>query len=324
MPMLVDGKWDVNADHSAIKKGHYVRRESKFRNWITADGSSGFKAEAGRYHLYTAHNCPWAYRTRLFRMLKNLDDAISVSIAPYSSQEQGYTYLEQDGCIPDTVNGKKYLHEIYSLADPTYTGRPTVPALWDKQQNTIVSNESADIIRMLNSEFWDVVAETVDYYPEELRADIDAINDVVYENVNNGVYRTGFAKTQDAYIECVERLFLTLDDLDKRLGKDRYLCGGQITEADWRLFATLIRFDQVYYLLFKCCKKHIYEYHNLWNYTLELYQHPGVAELTRFDLIKSGYFQTMRALNPNEIVPLSSDQLRYDAAHDRERLSKTK
>ena len=219
MPMLVDGKWDVSADHSTITKGQYVRRRSTFRDWITADGSSGFKAEPGRYHLYIAHSCPWAYRTRVFRMLKGLEDIISISIAPYSGEETGWTFAESDGCIPDTVNGKKYLHEIYSLADPLFTGRPTVPTLWDKERSTIVNNESADIIRMFNSAFRDVVPETYDYYPAELRDEIDAINDVVYENVNNGVYRTGFATTQEAYEECVERLFATLEDLERRLDK---------------------------------------------------------------------------------------------------------
>ena len=317
---MVDGKWDVNADHSTIKKGEYVRRRSQFRDWITADGSSGFKAEPGRYHLYVSHSCPWAYRTRVFRMLKGLEDIISVSIAPYSSEENGWTFTESEACIPDTVNGKTYLHEIYTLADPSYTGRPTVPTLWDKKTGTIVNNESAEIIRMFNSAFSEVVPETVDYYPAELRDDIDAINEVVYENVNNGVYRTGFATTQEAYEDCVQRLFSTLDELETRLDNCRYLCGNRITEADWRLFATLIRFDQVYYVLFKCCRKHIYEYPNLWNYTLELYQYPGIAELTRLDLIRSGYFQTMAALNPNGIVPVTTGALDYAKPHDRERL----
>lgn len=322
MPMLVDGKWDDSADHSTIKKGQYVRQESKFRNWITADGSSGFKAEAGRYHLYVAHLCPWAYRTRIFRMLNGLEDIIGVSIASSTRKDQGYMFLEEDGCIPDTVNGKTYLHEIYSLADSTFTGRPTVPTLWDKKRKTIVSNESADIIRMFNSEFLDVVSETIDYYPSDLRTDIDVINEIVYENVNNGVYRTGFAKTQEAYEECVGRLFSTLDDLEIRLGQNRYLCGDRITEADWRLFATLIRFDQVYYLLFKCSQQHIYEYENLWNYTLELYQHPGVAELTQFDHIKAGYYLSMSAINPNHLIPVSSNELDYSAGHNRDRLPK--
>lgn len=319
MPMLIDGKWDETASHDTIRDGQYVRPESQFRNWISADGSTGLKAEAGRYHLYVAYNCPWAYRTLLFRKLKGLDDVISLSIAASSRKDQGWMFLDEEGCIPDTVNGKTYLHEIYSLADSTCTGRPTVPTLWDKERKTIVSNESSEIIRMFNREFRDVVPETVDYYPEELRADIDAINDVVYENINNGVYRAGFAKTQQAYDEWVDRLFSTLDSLEVRLEKSRYLCGNRITEADWRLFATLIRFDPVYYGLFKCSRKHIYEYPNLWNYTLELYQHPGVAQVTRFDHIKRGYYATMHGINPLKIIPVGSAMLDYEAAHNRDR-----
>lgn len=322
MPMLVDGKWDEDADHTTIRNGRYERPQSKFRDWVTADGSSGFKAEAGRYHLYTAHNCPWAHRTRLFRMLKGLEDVVGVSIASPTRKDQGYMYAEEDGCIPDTVNGKTYLHELYSMADPAFTGRPTVPALWDRERGTIVSNESADIIRMLNSAFRDVVPETVDYYPGELRAEIDAINAVVYENVNNGVYRAGFAKSQHAYEEALDSLFSAFDDLEERFASCRYLCGERITEADWRLFATLIRFDQVYYHLFRCTRQHIYEFPNLWNFTLELYQHPGVAELTNFKHIKAGFFTTMPAVNPNGLVPASPVPLDYTVTHDRGRLPK--
>ena len=319
MAMLVDGKWDPDADHSAIKAGRYVRPESLFRDHITADGSSGFKAEVGRYHLYVAYNCPWAYRALLFRMLKGLEDVIGLSILGSSRKDQGYMFVPDDGCIPDTVNGKTYLHEIYTMADPLFTGRPTVPVLWDKERGTIVNNESAEIIRMLNSAFRDIVPETTDYYPEDLRSEIDAVNTLVYDTVNNGVYRAGFAKTQEAHIEAVETMFATFDQLDTRLGRQRYLCGDRITEADWRLFATLIRFDHIYYHLFHCSRQHIYEYPNLWNFTLELYQMPGVAALTRFDHIKAGYYLYMPAIHPSAIIPESPRALDYAQRHDRDR-----
>lgn len=323
MAMLVDGRWDENADQSTIRDGKYVRSDSKFRNWITADGSSGFKAEAGRYHLYVAHWCPWAYRTSIFRKLKGLDGTIGISIASSAQKVQGWKYVEgEEGCTPDTVNGKTYLHEIYSLADPHFNGRPTVPTLWDKVRKTIVSNESADIIRMFNSEFRGVVPETVDYYPEDLRAEIDAVNAQIYGSVNDGVYRTGFAKTQAAYEDSIEALFTTLDTMDARLATQRYLCGDRITEADWRFFATLIRFDLVYHMLFKCARKRICDYPNLWNYTLELYQHPGIAEVTRLDHIKTGYYTCLPAINPTRIIPVTPDAIDYTMRHDRGRLPK--
>jgi putative glutathione S-transferase len=322
MAMLVDGKWDEDADHQKIKDGQFLRAESNFRGWITADGSSGFKAEPGRYHLYLAHNCPWAYRARLFLKLKGLEDAISISIAASSRKDQGWMFFEEEGCIPDTVNGKECLHEIYTLADPTFTGRPTVPTLWDKEKKTIVNNESSEIIRMLNSEFSDVVANDDDWYPESMRPDIDAINEIVYENVNNGVYRCGFAKSQEAYEEWIEKLFSTLDDLEVRLESKRYLCGDRITEADWRLFATLIRFDLVYYVLFKCSRKHIYEYPNLSNYTRELYQYPGVAEVSDLNHFKIGYYHNMPAINPLKLVAVTPQGLDFNLPHDRGRLPK--
>ena len=290
MAMLVNGKWDEDADHNTILDGQYIRSDSKFRHWITADGSSDFKAQTGRYHLYLAHWCPWAYRATIFRKLKGLEDVVSVSIASSSQKEQGWKFVDgEEGCIPDTVNGKVHLHEIYTLADPDFTGRPTVPTLWDKERQTIVSNESADIIRMLNSAFCSLVPDTTDYYPHALRNEIDTVNAQIYETLNDGVYRTGFAKSQSAYEASVAKVFATLDQLETRLAHQRYLCGDQITEADWRLFPTLIRFDLVYYMLFKCAHKRIVEYPNLWNYTLELYQHPGIADIARLDHIKTGY-----------------------------------
>ena len=322
MAMLVDGKWDEHADHTTIADGRYERRESLFRDWITADGSSGFAAEPGRYHLYIAHWCPWAYRTAIFRTLKGLEDVVGISVASSSRKEQGWMFVNEHDQSTDAVYGKRYLHELYTLADSGYTGRPTVPTLWDRERQTVVSNESSDIIRMLNDAFDELVPGTPDYYPAELRAEIDAVNAVVYERVNNGVYRAGFATSQEAYDEAIQALFGTLDELEHRLDASRYLCGGQITEADWRLFSTLIRFDQAYYQIFKCSQKHIYEYPNLWNYTLELYQHPGIAEVTHFEDIRIGYFATMPDLNPSGIVPPGPD-LDYLAAHDRERLPAT-
>lgn len=323
MGMLVKGKWEEE-DNIALGDGQFKRPESAFRSWVTADGSAGatgdagFKAEPDRYHLYVSHNCPWAYRTVLFRKLKKLEDTISISIAASSRKDEGWTYILEHGCIPDEVNGATYLHEVYSKADPNYTGRVTVPTLWDKKKQTIVTNESSEIIRMFNSEFVNVGATGTDYYPEKYRKDINKINDLVYTNVNNGVYRCGFAGTQEAYEDAYQKLFSTLDDLDQKLASQRYLVGGVLTEADWRLFSTLIRFDIVYYGLFKCNKRHIYEYPNLWNYTLELYQHPGVAEVTDIAQIKRGYYANMARLDVKGFIP-KGPEINFDIKHDRDR-----
>ena len=325
MGMLIDGKWSDDEGARTEQKGRFVRPESVFRNWVTADGSpgpsgqGGFKAEPGRYHLYVSHNCPWAYRAVLFRKLKGLEDSISMAIAASSRKDQSWTFTEEEGCVTDAVNGITYLHEAYTKADPLYTGRTTVPTLWDKKNQTVVSNESSEIIRMLNLAFADIAGDGVDYYPEDLRAEIDEVNDLVYTNVNNGVYRTGFAGTQEAYEEAFDRLFNTLDELEQRLSQQRYLAGGRLTEADWRLFSTLLRFDIVYYGLFKCNKKHIYEYPNLWNFTLELYQHPGVAEVTDLEHIKRGYYSSMTRLDVKGFVPKGPD-LNFNQTHDRDRL----
>ncbi len=326
MGMLQDGKW-TDEDIRNVG-GRFERVESIYRNWITPDGAAGpsgdagFQAEPGRYHLYVTHNCPWAYRTTMFRKLKGLEDVISIAVGGSTDKDEGWTFTDEPGAVPDEVNGVFRLHEVYTKANPNYTGRVTVPTLWDKKNQTIVNNESSEIIRMFNSAFEraGANAETADFYPEELRGEIDAINEVVYANVNNGVYRCGFATSQDAYEDAFDRLFATLDELEARLAKQRYLVGGDLTEADWRLFSTLLRFDIVYYGNFKCNKKHVYEYPNLWNYVLELYQHPGIAEVTNLDHIKRGYYGLMPRTNPSGVVPKGPD-IDFTQSHDRDRFS---
>ncbi|MEE2760740.1 MAG: glutathione S-transferase family protein [Pseudomonadota bacterium] len=326
MGMLVDGKW--TDEEARNVGGRFERVESIFRSWITPDGSAGpsgdagFAAERGRYHLYVTHNCPWAYRTMMFRKLKGLEDLISVAVGGSTDKKEGWTFTDEPGAIPDKVNGIFRLHEVYTKANPHYTGRVTVPTLWDKKNQTIVNNESAEIIRMFNSAFErvGVNAETPDYYPQALRDEIDAINEMVYTNVNNGVYRCGFATSQEAYEEAFDNLFGALDELEARLSIQRYLVGGQLTEADWRLFSTLLRFDLVYYGNFKCNKKHIYEYPSLWNYTLELYQHPGIGEVTNLEHIKRGYYGLMPRTNPSGVVP-KGPNIDFTQPHDRDRLS---
>ena len=326
MGMLISGKW-VEDEATQNKQGKFVRPDSIFRNWVTSDGSAGpsghdgFKAEPNRYHLYVSHNCPWAYRTMVLRKLKGLEKFVSVAISASSVKDEGWTYIKEPGCVPDAVNNITYLHEVYTKAEPQYTGRVTVPTLWDRERETIVSNESSEIIRMFNSAFNEIGATSQNYYPDDLRNEIDNINDVIYKNVNNGVYRCGFASTQTAYEEAFDNLFNTLEELEKRLNSDRYLVGGTLTEADWRLFSTLLRFDIVYYGLFKCNKRHIYEYPNLWNFTLELYQYPGISEVTDLDHIKRGYYANMQRLDVKGFVP-KGPNLNFSAQHDRDRLPK--
>ena len=292
-----------------IIKGEFIRSESKFRNWITKDGSAGpsggggFAAEPDRYHLYVSHACPWAHRTMIFRALKGLQDVISVSVVHPLMPAQSWVFDEYPDATPDHVNNANYLYENYLKADPDFNGLVTVPVLWDKRRQTIVNNESSEIIRMLNSVFDEYGNTGVDYYPEPLREEIDAINMVVYGNVNNGVYRAGFATSQEAYDKAFDRLFNTMDELEDRLSGQRYLVGEQITEADWRLFTTLVRFDAVYYNHFKTNKKRLMDYPNLWDYTRELYQVPGVAETVNMDHIKHHYFASHRSINPTGIVP---------------------
>ena len=321
MGLLIDGHWSDD-DNILSEEGKFIRPESSFRNWVTSDGGPGptgelgFAAEAGRYHLYITHNCPWAYRTAMFRRVKGLEDIISISIGGASFKDQGWTFNEEPGALPDAVNNIYYLHELYTKADPKYTGRVTVPVLWDKKSETIVNNESSEIIRMFNSAFDNITDNKLDFYPESLRNQIDEINAIVYKNINNGVYRAGFATTQNAYEEAYNNLFKTLDELEDRLGERRYLTGEKLTEADWRLFSTLIRFDVVYYTHFKCNKRHIFDYPNLWNFTLELYQYPGISSLTNFDHIKRGYYGLMPKINPSKIVAKGPD-IDFNQPHDR-------
>lgn len=325
MGLLVDGRWQDKWYDTKATGGTFERSASKFRNWVTADGSAGptgdggFKAEPGRYHLYVSLACPWAHRTLIFRALKRLEDAISVSIVHHFMGEQGWTFLAKDGATGDTLYGLDYLHQVYTKADPAYSGRVTVPVLWDKQRETIVNNESSEIIRMLNSAFDEWGDATLDLYPEALRSEIDAVNATVYPNVNNGVYRAGFATTQSAYEEAFAQLFQTLDGLDERLSRQRYLAGNRLTEADWRLFTTLVRFDAVYVGHFKCNLKRIADYPNLSNYLRELYQVPGVAGTVNLHHIKHHYYGSHRAINPTGIVPVGP-ALDFDAPHDRGRL----
>ena len=325
MGLLVDGVWQQ--DGVRTKDGHFVRPTSPFRNWVTSDGSAGpsgeggFKAAHGRYHLYVSLSCPWAHRTVIFRKLKGLENAISMSIVSPDMLMDGWTFDRATGSSGDDVNGKSKLSEIYVLADPKFTGRVSVPVLWDKERKTIVNNESSEIIRMFNSAFDAFTNERADYYPEALRAEIDRINDAVYLNINNGVYRAGFATSQAAYEEAFRNLFDTLDGIEETLGRQRYLVANDITEADWRLFCTLIRFDAVYYSHFKCNWRHIYEYPNLSNYLRDLYQVPGVAETVSLDQIKRHYYGSQRQVNPTGIVPVGP-QLDFNRPHDRARFAR--
>ena len=322
MGQLVDGRWQDGGVGLTEEDGRFVRARSGFRNWVTADGRpgpsgcGGFAAEAGRYHLYVSYACPWAHRTLIFRALKGLERAISLSVVHWFLGPEGWTFEAGPGVIPDTVNGARCLHEIYSKSDPHFTGRVTVPVLWDKATARIVNNESSEIIRMIGSAFDHVGAKPGDYYSDALRSEIDAVNVRVYETVNNGVYRAGFATTQVAYEEAVVLLFGTLDWLEHRLSNHRYLCGERITEADWRLFTTLIRFDAVYVGHFKCNLKRLVDYPNLSGYARELYQWPGVRETVNLDHIKRHYYGSHERINPTRIVPLGP-LLDFDAPHGR-------
>lgn len=309
MGLLIDGTWHDKWYDTDSTGGRFVRSDAQFRNWVTADGAAGpsgeggFKAQPGRYHLYVSLACPWANRTLIFRALKGLESMISVSVVNPYMGSNGWTFEPAPGVVPDPVGNVQYLYEVYLRANPGYSGRVTVPVLWDLERNVIVNNESADIIRMLNSAFDDVGARPGDYAPAELLADIDAVNARVYDAVNNGVYKTGFATDQSVYEEEVVNLFTCLDELEALLGRQRYLVGDRITEADWRLFTTLIRFDPVYYGHFKCNLKRLVDYRNLWDYTRELYQVPGVAATINFDHIKQHYYRSHHSINPNGIVP---------------------
>ncbi len=304
MYQLSDGEWRGDGFEPNTREGEFDRSESTFRDWITADGSSGFPAEAGRYHLYVSLACPWAHRTLIVRKLKGLESMISVDVVEPYMGEEGWVFGTYPGSTADTLNGSRALYEVYRLADPSFSGIVTVPVLWDKVRRTIVNNESSEIIRMLNSAFDAQGAVRMDLYPEALRESIDAVNGPIYDSVNNGVYRSGFATTQPAYERAVKALFATLDDLERRLGQSRYLVGDRITEADWRLFTTLVRFDAVYYTHFKCNIRRLVDYPNLWAYTRELYQIPGIAETVSLNHIKQHYYTSHPTLNPSGIVPL--------------------
>lgn len=322
MGLLVDGKWHDKWYDTSKSDGKFVRQDAGFRNWITTDGSpgptgeGGFKAESGRYHLYVSHACPWAHRTMIFRSLKGLEEMISISVVNWVMKENGWTFEVGDGVIADPLHNAQFMHQVYTAAKPDMSGRVTVPVLWDKKSNTIVSNESSEIIRMFNSAFDDVGAKEGDYYPVELRDKIDELNERIYDTVNNGVYKSGFATNQTAYEDAVIPLFKSLSWLDGILGKNRYLTGDTITEADWRLFTTLIRFDPVYVGHFKCNLKRIADYNNLAGYVRELYQIEGIAETVHMDHIKGHYYESHDMINPTGVVPMGPE-IDYSEPHGR-------
>ena len=309
MGLLQDGKWVDQWYDTESSGGHFVRKAPQFRSWVTVDGTAGpsgdggFKAESGRYHLYVSLACPSAHRTLIFRALKELEQMISVSVVHWYMAEDGWTFAAGDGVLPDTVNDAQLMHEVYTKAMSDYSGRVTVPVLWDKQTKTIVSNESSEIIRMFNSAFDGIGAKAGDYYPPDMRSETDSLNERIYATVNNGVYQCGFATTQAAYQEAVTPLFDTLDWLEDRLRSKRYLTGDQITEADWRLFTTLIRFDAVYVGHFKCNIRRIADYPNLSKYLRDLYQQPGIAKTVNMEHIKRHYYESHETINPSRVVP---------------------
>ncbi len=317
MGRLIDGVWTTGADFKKTKDGKFVRADAKFRNWITVDGSagtsgeSGFEAEADRYHLYVSYACPWAHRTLIFRKLKGLEDLISYSVVSPLMLDQGWTFdADFVGSKGDDLYGSSQLHQIYTKASPDFSGRVTVPVLWDKKRQTIVSNESSEIIRMFNSEFDHLTGNTDDFWPAQMREEIEEVNERIYHTFNNGVYRTGFASKQAAYDEAVGELFDTLDWLEDRLSKNHYLMGDQITEADWRLVATLFRFDLVYNIHFKCSRNRIVDFPNLWSLARELYQWTApdgsaIADTVKFDHIAHHYYRSHESINAHRIVPLA-------------------
>lgn len=312
MGLLIDGEWHEQSTGTTGKDGHFRRSDTVWRNWITPDGAAGptgeggFAAQSGRYHLYVSHACPWAHRTLIFRALKGLAPHIGVSVVHPDMLSDGWElrtgFADTTG---DDLFGSRFLREVYLRADPQASGRVTVPVLWDKTRDTIVSNESAEIIRMFNSAFDAVTGNRDDYYPQELRPKIDAVNARIYDTVNNGVYKAGFASTQEAYDEAVGALFDSLDWIEERLGRSRYLTGDRLTEADWRLFTTMVRFDLVYHTHFKCNRAWIREYANLWGWTRELYQWPGVSQTVHFDHIVRHYYTSHETINPHRIIPIN-------------------
>lgn len=323
MGLLVDGIWQDTWYDTKSTGGKFKRTDAKFRNWITADGSAGpsgeagFAADSGRYHLYVSYACPWAHRTLIFRTLKGLTDHISISVVHPDMLQDGWTFEQDDhGATGDTLFNCPFARDVYTRADATFTGRVTVPILWDKERGTIVSNESSEIIRMLNSAFDGITGNTDDYWPQDLRTAIEPINARIYDTLNNGVYKCGFATTQEAYDAAIEPLFDTLEWLETHLSENRYLMGERLSEADWRLFTTLVRFDPVYHLHFKCNRKRIIDFPNLWAYTRELFQMPGVADTVSFAHIIRHYHYSHDSINPNRIIPVGPD-LDFGAPHGR-------
>jgi len=313
MGLLIDGKWHDRWYDTENNQGEFKREQSQFRGQI---GSDEFPAEADRYHLYVSLACPWAHRALIFRRLKKLESLISVSVVSPIMLEHGWTFDIDQGSSGDPLHNAKYLHELYTRNQHDYSGRVTVPVLWDKKQQRIVNNESADIIRQFNYAFVGLAEKTQDYYPESLQADIDAINDEIYNKVNNGVYRCGFATTQQAYEDAYEVLFSALDTIESQLGTQRFLCGDTISEADWRLFTTLIRFDAVYHGHFKCNRQRLEDYPHLSNYLRHLYQWPGVADTVDFSHIKRHYYVSHPMINPTQVVPVGPD-IDYSRPHNR-------
>ncbi|WP_201550249.1 glutathione S-transferase family protein [Psychrobacter fjordensis] len=325
MGLLVDGQWQDKWYDTESSGGRFEREDAGFRNWVTVDGSAGpsgvggFKAEPNRYHLYVSLACPWAHRTLIYRKLKGLENMISLSVVHPFMGENGWTFAAGEGVIADPLNHVSNAYEIYIAAKPDYTGRVTVPILWDKKTNTIVSNESSEIIRMFNSAFDEVGAVAGDFLPTELLTEIDEINAFVYSAINNGVYKAGFATTQSAYESAVTELFDALDTLEVRLAEQRYLVGSTITEADWRLFTTLVRFDAVYVGHFKCNLHRIIDYPNLWGYLRDLYQVPGIAETVNMTHIKQHYYTSHANINPTRIIPMGP-VIDFNEPHNRARL----
>ncbi|QHF02957.1 glutathione S-transferase family protein [Pseudomonas asturiensis] len=325
MGLLVEGRWH-DQWYESSKDGAFQRENAQRRSWVTADGTpgpsgeGGFAAQAGRYHLYVSLACPWAHRTLILRTLKGLESLVDVSIVSWLMLENGWTFDQQKGSSGDALDNLTFLHQRYTADDPHYTGRVTVPVLWDKQQQRIVSNESAEIIRMFNSAFDELTGNRLDFYPSALQATIDELNERIYPAVNNGVYRAGFATSQQAYEEAFDDVFAELDELENLLGEKRYLAGEHLTEADVRLFTTIVRFDAVYYSHFKCNQRRIADYPNLSNWLREMYQWPGIAETVNFEHIKGHYYASHRTINPTGIIP-KGPALNLEASHNRERLS---
>ena len=322
MGLLVEGVWHDQWYDTKSTGGRFERQLPQFRSWVTSDGAagpagdSGFTAESGRYHLYVSMACPWAHRTLIYRKLKGLEQHITVSSVNAFMGDQGWTFEPGDSVIPDPIHNARYMHQVYTAALSDYTGRVTVPVLWDKQTATIVSNESPEIIRMFNDAFNAIGNEAVDFYPEALRDEIDSLNELIYPAINNGVYRAGFATTQEAYEEAVTELFNALDLLETKLEHNRYLTGDSITEADWRLFTTLVRFDAVYVSHFKCCRNRIIDYKNLWPYLRDLYQQPGIAETVNIPHTKEHYYTSHETINPTRVVP-AGPEINFDKPHCR-------